>query len=277
MEIRSLVGVGWDALASAFNAAFSDYAVAMAMTPEALANMQLRRGYVAEASFGAYDGAQLIGFVLTCRDGDRIYNSGTGVVPAHRRSGLARALLDAVTGSVEASSYVLEVLEPNIGAIALYQAAGFVETRRLQCWTYDRRGDQLPEPARAEAPKQRSEERAERDEPDLAAIAAHADIEPAWQNSLASLRRAPEPSVVIGDAAGAAVVFPGSADLALLAVARDARRRGRGRRLLAAAAARASRPLRILNVDARDAGIAAFLAAAGAGPQVRQIEMVRAL
>jgi ribosomal protein S18 acetylase RimI-like enzyme len=259
MEIRSLVGVGWDALAWAFNAAFSDYAVAMAMTPEALANMQLRRGYVAEASFGAYEGAQLIGFVLTCRDGDRIYNSGTGVVPARRRSGLARALLDAVTGSVEASSYVLEVLEPNTGAIALYQAAGFVETRRLQCWTYDRRGDELPAIVA-----------------DLAAIAAHADIEPAWQNSVASLRRAPEPSVVIGDAAGAAVVFPGSADLALLAVARDARRRGHGRRLLAAAAARASRPLRILNVDARDAGIAAFLAAAGAEPLVRQIEMVRA-
>jgi hypothetical protein len=125
MEIRSLAGVGWDALAWAFNAAFSDYAVAMAMTPEALANMQLRRGYVAEASFGAYEGAQLIGFVLTCRDGDRIYNSGTGVVPAHRRSGLALALLDAVTGSVEASSYVLEVLEPNTGPRDSSRPAGY--------------------------------------------------------------------------------------------------------------------------------------------------------
>src|SRR5262249_800904 len=174
MEIRSLVGVGWDALAAAFNAAFSDYAVAMAMTPEALAHMQLRRGYVAEASFGAYDGAQLVGFVLTCRDGDRIYNSGTGVIPAHRRSGVARALLDPVIGSARASSYVLEVLEPNTGAIAFYTAAGFVESRRLQCWTYDRRGAELPELST-----------------DLAAIAANADLEPAWQNSLASLRRAP--------------------------------------------------------------------------------------
>jgi len=259
MEIRSLVGVGWDALAAAFNAAFSDYAVALAMTPEALAHMQLRRGYVAEASFGAYEAEQLVGFVLTCRDGDRIYNSGTGVVPAHRRGGLARALLDAVINSVDARSYVLEVLEPNTGAIALYAAAGFVETRRLQCWTFDRRGAELPELSI-----------------DLAAIAANADVELAWQNSLASLRRAPEPSVVIGDECGAAVVFPGSADLPLLAVSRETRRRGHGRRLLAAAAARASRPLRILNLDARDAGIAGFLAAAGASPLVRQIEMVRA-
>src|SRR4029079_3111313 len=102
MEIRSLAGVGWDVLAAAFNAAFSDYAVAMAMTPVALANMQIRRGYVAEASFGAYDGDQLVGFVLTCRAGDRSYNSGTGVVPAHRRGGTARALVDTVVAACPA-------------------------------------------------------------------------------------------------------------------------------------------------------------------------------
>src|SRR4051812_20370098 len=103
MEIRSLAGVGWEVLAAAFNAAFSDYAVAMAMTPAALADMQIRRGYVAQASFGAYDGDQLVGFVLTCRDGDRIYNSGTGVVPSHRRGGTGRALLDAVVAASPAS------------------------------------------------------------------------------------------------------------------------------------------------------------------------------
>ena len=272
MEIRSLAGVGWDALAAAFNAAFSDYAVAMALSPEALADMQIRRGYVAEASFGAYVGDQLVGFVLTCRDGDRIYNSGTGVVPAHRRGGLARALLDAVTTSTPAASYVLEVLEPNTRAIALYEAAGFVIARRLQCWTFDARGADrhaLPAGLAAPVPPERPV--------DLAAIAASADVEPAWQNSLASLRRAREPHIVIGDEHGAAVVFPGSADLPLLAVARDARRNGRGRRLLAAAAARASRPLRILNVDERATGIAAFLTAVGAAPMVRQLEMVRVL
>src|SRR5689334_10181536 len=48
MEIGSLAGVGWDVLSAAFNAAFRDYAVAMAMTPAALAHMQIRRGYVAK-------------------------------------------------------------------------------------------------------------------------------------------------------------------------------------------------------------------------------------
>jgi GNAT superfamily N-acetyltransferase len=112
--------------------------------------------------------------------------------------------------------------------------------------------------------------------PDLVAIAAHADVEPSWQNSLASLGRAGAPYEVLGDEHGAAVVFPGSGDLPLLAVRPGARRRGHGTRLLQAAAARSSRPLRILNIDSRAGGIAAFLAAVGAIALGRQIEMVRA-
>lgn len=271
MEIRSLVGVSWDVLAAAFNAAFSDYAVAMAMTPAALAHMQIRRGYVAGDSFGAYQDGALIGFVLTCRDGDRIYNSGTGVVPAHRRGGVAAALVDAVISGVSATRYVLEVLESNTRAIALYQSAGFAIARRLQCWTFAASGA-----GASSVPTDLPTDLPDGEAVDIAAIAAHADIEPSWQNSPASLGRAPEPYVVIGDAHGGAVVFPESGDLPLLAVARDSRRRGHGRRLLVAAAARASRPLRILNLDDRATGIAAFLAAAGAVPLVYQLEMVRA-
>jgi ribosomal protein S18 acetylase RimI-like enzyme len=259
MEIRSRGGVSWDELAPVFNDSFSDYAVPMATTGESLANMQRRRGYVAEVSFGAYDGSRLVGFVLTCLDGDRAYNSGTGVVPSHRRGGLARALVDTVIATVSARSYALEVLEDNARAIALYTSAGFVETRRFRCWTFDQPGDDLPV---IEAP-------------DLAAIAGRADVELSWQNSLASLCRAREPYTVLGDDTGAVVVFATSGDLPLLTVARDARRRGRGTQLLRAAAARASRPLRILNIDSRANDIAAFLDAAGARPLARQIEMVR--
>jgi len=112
-------------------------------------------------------------------------------------------------------------------------------------------------------------------DPDLELIAADAEVELSWQNSVASIRRAPEPHVVLADEGGAAVVFPGSADLALLVVRRDARRRRHGTRLIQAAAARCGRPMRILNVDARAAGIAAFAQSVGAKPLVRQLEMAR--
>jgi ribosomal protein S18 acetylase RimI-like enzyme len=219
--------------------------------------MLRRRGYVAEDSFGAYDGERIVGFVFTCRDGTRAYNSGTGVAPSHRRQGVARVLLDAVIARVD--EYVLEVLEDNLKAIALYTGAGFVERRRFQCWTYAGSG-MLPELRDA----------------DLDAIAAHADFELSWQNTCASIRRATEPHVVVGDEHGAAVVFPTSGDLPLCVVRRAARRCGHGARLLGAAAARASRPLRILNLDTRANGVAAFMTAVGATPLVRQVELVRA-
>lgn len=261
LSVRPLTGVAWADLAAAFNAGFSDYSIAVSMSPESLAHMLGRRGYVASDSFGAYDGDRLVGFVFTGRDGTRAYNAGTGVAPSHRRQGIARLLLDAVIAHVD--EYVLEVLEDNVNAIALYTSAGFVERRRFQCWTYAGNSS-LP-----------ALQYAELHDADLDDIAADADVALSWQNSCASIRRAIEPHVVVGDEHGAAVVFPGSADLPLLVVRRASRRRGHGARLLAAAAARASRPLRILNIDVRADGIAAFLAAVGAKPFARQIELVR--
>lgn len=261
IDIRSLAGVGWEPLAAAFTAAFADYAVPMAMTAASLEAMQTRRGYAAAASFGAFDGAQLVGFALTCTDGDRAYNSGTGVLPAHRRGQLARRLLDAVIAHVPDRPYVLEVIETNAPAVALYRSAGFVETRRLQSWVYARRDAEIGPLV-------------ELDAPDLDAIAADSDVAPSWQNSVASLRRAPQWEVV-ANPYGAAIVYPASGDLPLLCVRHAARRRGHGARLLAAAAARSTRPLRIINVDERGAGIAAFLEAVGATRLVRQIELIR--
>jgi GNAT superfamily N-acetyltransferase len=83
--------------------------------------------------------------------------------------------------------------------------------------------------------------------------------------------------VVLGDADGAAVLFPRTGDLPLLAVAPHARRQGVGRRLLNAAAMRANKALRIVNVDDRDAGIAAFLEKCGAIHGPKQFEMHREL
>jgi GNAT superfamily N-acetyltransferase len=102
-------------------------------------------------------------------------------------------------------------------------------------------------------------------------------VQPSWQNSTASIARAQSPHVVLGDADGYAIVFPENGDLAQLAVRPEARRRGIGRALLEEAAAVAGKPLRIMNVDERDAGIAAFLEKAGAKRTVRQLEMVRSL
>lgn len=297
IELRPLRGVGWAELTTAFEAAFSDYAVPMKMNAAALAAMQLRRGYDPGCSFGAFAGAELVGFSLTCREGDRAYDSGTGVAPPFRRGGLARRLVEAALAAAGASSppasrFFLEVIEHNEAAVALYRSLGFVETRRLQCWTYA--GDPKPAPAAPPAPPA---------PPDpqlvaalLAEVEAEAELAPSWQNTLASIRRAPEPYLTLADEHGLAIVFPRTADLPLLYVRRPSRRRGHGRRLLAAALAAvaadavvssppspeavapaAPRPLRLINLDERVGSVAAFLSSAGATRTVCQLEMVRTL
>lgn len=269
IDYRPLTGISYHTLAGAFEDAFSDYAVPMKMTADAVEMMQRRRGYVADLSLGAFDGDRIVGFALTCLDGDRAYNSGTGVAISHRRRGIARELMQRLIDAIRArgaSSYLLEVIESNERAAALYRSVGFEERRRLQCWTVE-----------GHAPRAASRRIVEIANADLDAIAANADVELSWQNSLASIRRAIEPHVVLGDHDAAAVFFPKSGDLPLLAVRRDARRNGAGAQLLAAVVARAAKPLRVLNVDDRDRGIAAFMNAVDAKPLVRQIEMLLSL
>jgi ribosomal protein S18 acetylase RimI-like enzyme len=267
ITIRSLVGIDYDEMVAAFNDAFSDYAVPARYTTEYLRDLVLRRGYRPDLAVGAFDGARLVGFVFNCLDGDEAYNSGTGVVISHRRRGIARQLMERSIATLPARRYILEVIETNERAAALYRDLGFETTRRFQCWTYEPRAG-----VGAAAPGRPAAEAAAATRLDR--IRSWCDMVPSWQNSVASIRRANEPFVILGDERGAAVVFPSNGDVPLLAVAPEHRRRGLGRALLDAAFERAGKRLRIMNIDDRQAGIAAFLERCGAQKMISQLEMV---
>lgn len=256
--IRTLDHDDFDAVFAAFGEAFSDYVVPLRPTREQLREMLTRRGWVPRLSAGVWDGARLVAFTLNCFEHRAGYDSGTGVVPSHRRRGLARQMMGFVVPLLRAAGaerYVLEVIEANAPALALYRDVGFQEKRRLQCWSY---ASELSSPE----PIARGIMRPE-----------YCDVEPSWQNSTASIHRARDRFEVAGSDAGYAVVFPSNGDLAQLAVHPEARRRGLGTRLLRDAATIAGKPLRIINVDEGAGHIAAFLAAAGARRTVRQVEM----
>jgi ribosomal protein S18 acetylase RimI-like enzyme len=263
IELRALTGVPFEQIYTAFTEAFSDYIVPLQPSLEELREMLTRRGVDLSLSAGAFDGERLVAYTLNALDGTRAYDSGTGVVPSHRRRGLGRAVMSLSFELLrDASSYTLEVIEQNAPAVALYRALGFTETRRLQIWRYaDPTPTRFTELANA----------------DLDLIRSWCDVAPSWQNDLPSIRRARAPYVVLGNEHAAAIFFPHTGDLPLLAVAPSMRRQSLGRRLLNAAATRANKPLRIANVDDGDAGIAAFLEACGAMRGVRQMEMRRRL
>jgi len=258
MTIKDLTGVSFETMTQAFNDAFSDYNIPANYTVEYLTGLVARRGYRPDLAVGAFDGDRLVGFVFNCLDGDEAYNSGTGVVITHRRLGIARQLMEHSIRTLPAKRYILEVIETNHRAAALYRDLGFVETRKFQCWTYTKpENTRITEIANA----------------DLDEIASWCDMELSWQNRIASIRRSREPYVVLGNEDGVVILFTSNGDVPLLAVKRDARRKGLGSRLLAAAATRASVPLRIINIDDRSTDIAAFLDKNGAKRTVRQLEM----
>ena len=166
-----------------------------------------------------------------------------------------------------ARRYLLEVIETNTRAVALYESLGFTTTRPLTCWKRET-GDAVSGVAIRTI------------EPDWDLFASFLDVVPSWQNSEASIRRARDPRAILGAfdgdlLAGYAIVFPPTHDLAQLAVRRTHRRRGIGAALLDRAAVEAEGMVRILNVDARDEGIDAFLRAGGAEQFIRQREMAR--
>ena len=258
MVIRALTAQDFDAVFGAFAEAFSDYVVKLSPTREQLEEMFARRGYLPEASVGVFEDERLVAFTCNGVDGADAYDTGTGVVPSHRRRGLARQMMDFVLPVLRdqgCTRYVLEVIEQNHAAHALYRERGFTDVRPLQCWSLDINGEALGE--------------------------SHAfgefDIQPSWKNSTNSIARAQDTHVTIGNDDGFVIVFPNTGDLPQLFVRQEARRKGIGTRLLQAAGAIAGKPLRIMNVDDRHEGIAGFLEHAGAVRTVRQIEMERAL
>lgn len=282
-ERRSLRAADFDEIHRAFVGAFSDYVVPMKPAPEALREMFTRRGWVPELSSGVFEGKRLVAFTINGLDGTTGYDTGSGVIPSHRRRGLARQTMEhsfELLRRAGATRYVLEVLEPNVAAATLYQDVGFAETRRLDCWTLEVSSPhggvgKVRGGARTTVPFSAASQASPLPEGDKEL--SWWDVQPSWQNSTASILRARDRYTVLGDDDSYAIVFPATGDVPQFAVRREARRRGLGTRLLQDAAATAGKPLRILNVDARDQGMAAFLAALGAQRFVRQIEMERFL
>ena len=95
---------------------------------------------------GAFDGSDLVGYVINSRYVDAWHVMNVAVDPDHQRRGVATALLQhlfEVTRDDERRGYTLEVRVSNDDAIRLYERLGF-EARGLRRGYYtDNREDAL--------------------------------------------------------------------------------------------------------------------------------------
>ncbi len=109
---------------------------------------------------GAVDGErdELVGYLIISRYVDAWHVMNIAVAPAHRRKGIARALMERlfeITARDARRGYTLEVRVSNDAAIRLYEALGFRARGIRRGYYTDNREDALimwrdPQPVRAE-------------------------------------------------------------------------------------------------------------------------------
>jgi len=81
---------------------------------------------------------EVVGYAVVSVVDDVVELQRIGVDPAHRRGGLASALLEGVLAIADGAERVLlEVREDNTGALAFYAARGFTELARRQRYYRD--------------------------------------------------------------------------------------------------------------------------------------------
>ncbi len=279
MQIKSLEEIAPDTLYAAFAAAFADYGMDMDRTR--FSNMMKRRGFDPARSFAAFDGERIAAFTLNGigrHDGRATaYDTGTGTLPEYRGLGLAGKIFEYAIPHLRQAGirqYLLEVLQHNTKALAVYRKLGFEATREYNYFIHEKAAVAARNPSIAIR-------RIAID--DIARFAAFEDFTPSWQNSDASIRRAPEAFIGLGAfvgerPAGYCVLEPATGDIPRIAVDPQLRRKGIGTHLLhEAIAATEDDKIRIINTDTRDSTLTGFLAAHGMTATGKQFEMVRQL
>jgi len=276
---RLLTTADFHPLYECFLEAFSDYQVDMQMSEEQFRQRVVRDRVELESSAGAFDEDRMIGFYINGRgvwEGKQTaYDAGTGVVPDYRRRGVAEELFDFMAPQLKErgiTQYLLEVLTSNERAVALYRKMGFEEVRRLAVL---RSNAMMKTSGDVEGVLIRRME-----EPDWDVFCAYWDGKPSWQSSIDAVESVRDQREIVGafvdeKCVGYGIVHQPSGLLMQMAVGSAFRRRGIGRKILAALSG--NEILKINNVDEELKGTLAFFKACGFEVVLRQFEMIRTL
>jgi ribosomal protein S18 acetylase RimI-like enzyme len=275
------------AVHAAFTEAFADYAMSSSgLTEERLLLRMEKNAVDYDLSVGAYDDGRMVGFTLLGVDswGGALtaYDAGTGIVPPFRGRGLVRRMFDHALPALRergVERFSLEVLQQNEAAIRSYRKSGFEITRQLRSYAADA-AILFHSPTSADASAWDVQPIGART---FGLVVQDADWLPSFENRFSAVERIPNDVTLIGAfdggrCVGVAAYSPPLRWFLTLVVCRSHRRRGVGRTLLAHVAARLPAGvtgLAVINVDASDEGMIAFVGALGFGPLVDQFEMAR--
>ncbi|NEM96857.1 GNAT family N-acetyltransferase [Pontibacter burrus] len=268
-----------------FLKAFADYFVPIQLTEEQFYTKLKRESIEPTFCVGAYEGANLVGFILTgignYNQKPTGYNAGTGVVPEHRGHGLTKKMYDHLLIKLKQSGMeqcLLEVIQENTPALKSYEAIGLKITRSLDCFRA-KKDDLLLNVSLPENIKI-----AQVSKPDWVNYSHFCDVAPTWQNTSGAIVRSPDEKVVLeardaGDElVGYAAFFPKTGAIAQFAVVPAFRGEGIGKALLKEVKNLTIAPaLMLLNVDTEAVAFISFLKRRNFTRFLGQFEMIMAL
>ncbi|MBO9436378.1 GNAT family N-acetyltransferase [Ruegeria sp. R13_0] len=257
----------------AMNSAFSDYAVPMQLTRQSFAFMLKQRGFDRQVSRIALVEGQIAAIWLVSLRGRHSYLVASGTDPMFRRLGMARRLAEDSIAHLRKRHTVslqTEVLVENGKAYELYASLGMNTARTLQCFD-------IPFRPSFDAPIMARKVPWREIQSDVIAMI---ELEPSWQNDIASLSAVADEGQcwAISDCHGLvayAVLLPTNNTLAQICVRKDRRQEGIGSSLLHTC--QAGDTLRLLNVDVTSTEFQSFLGSVGAVATVRQFELTMEL
>lgn len=279
MEFRNLEHTDFDTLFNAFERAFSDYEIRF--EKEEVRAMLKRRGFDPKLSFAAFDNGEIVAFTLNgiglFNGISTAYDTGTGTVKEYRGLGLAGKIFSHALPYLKEAGigqYLLEVLQNNDNAIAVYRRLNFRITREFNCYRQAIENICISKPVTADC--------------DVVPVGVDficrwqgfGDFCPSWQNSMESIKRGASGlrllgAVVSGMPVGYCVFDPCSGDLTQIAVKKEFRRRGIASRLLGEAIKHMETDfVKVINVSADNHTLPSFLESTNIIPASNQFEMI---
>ncbi|WP_224484729.1 GNAT family N-acetyltransferase [Robertkochia aurantiaca] len=251
MFFRPLDLVTTEQLLECFNLSFRDYSIPLQLSKEQLLAKIQTDMYRPEVSVGAFDGTQLVGFILHGADDVNgktvLYNGGTGVIPEYRGENLSCRMYDYLKPQLlERGVYSirLEVISDNIPAIRSYESCGFKTSRALNCYRGEVSLEQLNENIRI----------GDLIDADWEYLYSFWDTIPTWQNSSAVLKDQSGQKVRLGawygdTLVGYLIYDPESCRLQQIGVKKDFRRQKIAATLVANIINDHQHSLTVINVD----------------------------
>jgi ribosomal protein S18 acetylase RimI-like enzyme len=258
VEVESAGGLSDEELAALFTASYEGYLVPFAVDAAAVRFLTNTFDLDRDASRVALRDGERVGLANLGLRGADAWIGGVGVVPAERRRGIGRTLMEAVHAEARARGVErvwLEVIVENTEAIALYVQLGYAHVRDVEVWSLAQSGDagEARDVDAAEAHAWIREHRVDRDP---------------WQRDDASLAKLTETRGLAVDGAAAVVrVTAGRVSVLQLAGAEEPLR------ALLARARALGESLVLLNLPAGHPAGAA-LSSLGGRVDVRQREML---